>query len=235
MIITSEHSILNPFDDFFGSDDVISRTLSERRHNEVKKAKESLNSKLVTCDNRCSLEEVKVELVSRGMREEKIEHLKNEMIDQLVIEYNASSKIILRQPLFPKMEHIRSIIFEIHPYKVNFRIDPNSTPESIADMIIAAMEWIPEYVKIDEEIKIEIKQAEMAREMSVDLLKRVVGAILTAKGYEYELYSRAHSNNASLRIAISNEFSIEMEITFNGNFLDQVVRYVEVMPIKEAI
>lgn len=234
MIITSEHSILNPFDDFFGFDDAISRTLSERRDNEVKKEKKSLNSKLVTCDNQCSLEEVKVELVSRGMREEKIEHLKNEMIDQLVIEYNAS-KIILRQPLFPKMEHIRSIIFEIHPYKVNFRIDPNSTPESIADMIIAAMEWIPEYVKIDEEIKIEVKQAEMAREMSVDLLKRVVGAILTAKGYEYELYSRAHSNNASLRITISNEFSIEMEITFNGNFLDQVVRYVEAMPIKEAI
>ena len=47
-------------------------------------------------------------------------------------------------------------------------------------MIIAAIEWIPEYVKIDEDIKIEIKQAEMAREMSVDILKRVVGAILTA-------------------------------------------------------
>ena len=78
------------------------------------------------------------------------------------------------------MEHIRSIIFEIQPYKVNFRIDPNSTPESFADMIIAAIEWIPEYVKIDEDIKIEIKQAEMAREMSVDILKRVVGAILTA-------------------------------------------------------
>ena len=179
MIITSEHSILNPFDDFFGFDDVISRTLSERRDNVVKKATKSLNSKLVTCDNRCSLEEVRVELVSRGMREEKIEHLKNEMIDQLVIEHNAS-KIILRQPLFPKLEHIRSIIFEIQPYKVNFRIDPNSTPESFADMIIAAIEWIPEYVKIDEDIKIEIKQAEMAREMSVDILKRVVGAILTA-------------------------------------------------------
>lgn len=133
------------------------------------------------------------------------------------------------------MEHIRSIIFEIQPYKVNFRIDPNSTPESIADMIIAAIEWIPEYVKIDEDIKIEIKQAEMAREMSVDILKRVVGAILTAKGYEYKVYSRAHSNNAHLRITISNEFSLEMEITFNGNFLDQVVRYVEAMPVKEAV
>ena len=102
-------------------------------------------------------------------------------------------------------------------------------------MIIAAIEWIPEYVKIDEDIKIEIKQAEMAREMSVDILKRVVGAILTAKGYEYKVYSRAHSNNAHLRITISNEFSLEMEITFNGNFLDQVVRYVEAMPVKEAV
>ena len=55
------------------------------------------------------------------------------------------------------------------------------------------------------------------------------------KGYEYEVYSKAHSNNASLRINISENFSVDMEITFNGNFLDQVVRYVQAMPIKESI
>ena len=40
---------------------------------------------------------------------------------------------------------------------------------------------------------------------------------------------------ASLRINISEDFSVDMEITFNGNFLDQVIRYVQAMPIKESI
>ena len=234
MIITSPTSIFDPFDDSYRFDRMVSEALRDRRYKEVKRVTKTLKSKLVKCDNRCRFEDVKVELISRGMREENIDHLKNDIIDQLTIEF-CGSKILLRHPLFPKIEHVRDILIEIKPYNIDFRVEGKSTPHSITDFIMAAIEWLPEYAKIDEEIRIEINQAEMAREMSVDLLKRVVGAILTEKGYEYEVYSKAHSNNASLRINISENFSVDMEITFNGNFLDQVVRYVQAMPIKESI
>ena len=234
MIIHSGPGIFNPFDDLFGFDNIVDQALRDRRDKEVKRVTKTLKSKLATCDNRCRLEDVKAELISRGMSEENMDHLKNEIIDQLTIEY-CGSKILLRHPLFPKIEHVRDILIEIKPYNIDFRVEGKSTPQSIADFLMGAIEWLPEYAKIDEEIRIEIKQAEMAREMSVDLLKRVVGAILTEKGYEYKVYSKSYSNNASLIINISKDFSVEMEITFNGNFLDQVIRYVQAMPINEPI
>ena len=234
MIIPPTTSRFYPFDDLFGFDNIVDQALRDRRDKEVKRVTKTLKSKLVICDNRCRFEDVKVELISRGMREENIDHLKNDIIDQLTIEY-CGSKILLRHPLFPKTEHVRDIVIEIKPYNIDFRVEGKSTPQSIADFIMGAIEWLPEYAKIDEEIKIEINQAEMARKMSVDLLKRVVGAILTEKGYEYKVYSKSYSNNASLIINISKDFTVDMDITFNGNFLDQVIRYVQAIPINEPI
>ena len=87
MIITSPTSIFDPFDDSYEFDRMVSEALRDRRDKEVKRVTKTLKSKLVTCDNRCRFEDVKVELISRGMREENIDHLKNDIKDQLTIEF----------------------------------------------------------------------------------------------------------------------------------------------------
>ena len=109
-----------------------------------------------------------------------------------------------------------------------------STPESIAEFLLSLLDWIPEYMQIDEKLKAEMKQEEMALQIAYDLLERVVSPMLDQKGYDYNLDTMVNRNKASFRIKISEALMITFEVDLLQDFLDQVVKYVESLPVYSA-
>ena len=109
-----------------------------------------------------------------------------------------------------------------------------STPESIAEFLLSLLDWIPEYMQIDEKLKAEMKQEEMALQIAFDLLDRVVCPMLDQKGYDYNLDTMVNRNKASFRIKISKALMITFEVDLLQDFLDQVVKYVESLPVYSA-
>lgn len=207
----------------------LSRELRERQRQEEERAMEVFKNKLVYGKSECLLEDVRIELIERGMNADNLNHVRNTMADVLSLSFNGGS-MELRQALFPKRHHTQSISINIQPYSIYCSIEPTATPASVAEFILAVVGWIPEYDRIEEKLKAQIKQEQMACQISLDLFKRVVGEVLEQKGYEYKIRYNLFVSKASISINVSEAFSITMEVNLQQDFLTQVTRYVNSLP-----
>lgn len=207
----------------------LSRKLRERQRQEEERVMKAFKNKLVYGKSECLLEDVRRELIEKGVPEDNLNHVRNTMADVLHFSFDGGS-MELRQALFPKRRHTQSISLNIQPYSIYYSIEPAATPASVAEFILAVVGWIPEYDRIEENLKAQIKQEQMACRISLDLFKRVVGEILEQKGYEYKIRDNLFVNKASMRIKVSEAFSITMEVNLLHDYLDQVTRYVNALP-----
>ena len=161
-----------------------------------------------------------------------IEHLETSMSDHLKVCIDGT-EIELDKPLFPKRKN-PYISINIPSIAIREQIESKYTPDSIVDFLIAVKDWIPEYLSIEENAMIQEKQRQMACTMAFDLIKRTIEPILDGKNFQHTLIGPEYNNKASLRIAVSDAFVITLEVNLLEDFLDQVVKYVESLPINSA-
>ena len=161
-----------------------------------------------------------------------IEHIETSITDHLKVSMNGI-EIELDKPLFPKRKN-PYISINIPSIAIREQIESTYTPESIADFLVAVKDWVPEYLSIEENVMIQEKQRQMACTMSFDLMKRRIGPILESKSYHYDLIGPDYNNKASLRITVSEALIITLEVNLLEDFLNQVVKYVESLPMNSA-
>mgnify|MGYP003508353937 FL=1 len=221
-----------PGSEMFSFENRYNYELRQRKHQAHNQAFGRFKQKLVGSQTPCELEDVKNLLLGGGVPVHKLEHHKNTIIDCLKIQCDGDYIEITRS-LFPKGKS-GNIKIVGRDQNIYCTISDRATPESIAEFLLSLLDWIPEYMLIDEKLKAEMKQEEMALQIAFDLLDRVVCPMLDQKGYDYDLDTMVNRNKASLRIKISAALMITLEVDLLQEFLDQVVKYVESLPIFSA-
>ena len=221
-----------PGSEMFSFENRYDYELRQRKHQAHNQAFGRFKQKLVGSQTPCQLEDVKNLLLGRGVPEHKLEHHQNTIIDCLKIQCDGDYIEITRS-IFPKGQS-GDIKVVGGAQNIYCTMRDRSTPESIAEFLLSLLDWIPEYMQIDEKLKAEMKQEEMALQIAYDLLERVVSPMLDQKGYDYNLDTMVNRNKASLRIKISEALMITFEVDLLQDFLDQVVKYVESLPVYSA-
>ena len=203
--------------------------LRVRQNKESKSAIKKFKSKLISCDEQCQLEDIQKQLTARGIPQKDLEHQKSTLINRLKLQHKGS-QFELSLPLFPKRDYLENLTIHIKPHNIRWNIASTSTAESITEFLIAAMEWIPVYDQIAEQLKIEVKQEELACQIAFDLIKRVVDEKMEGKGYKYQLFQVYKSSKADLIIYFSDACSITFEIALLKDFLDPVTLLIDSLP-----
>ena len=221
-----------PGSEMFSFENRYNYELRQRKHQAHNQAFGRFKQKLVGSQTPCELEYVKNLLLGRGVPEHNLEHHKNTIIDCLKIQCDGDYIEITRS-IFPKGQS-GDIKVVGRAQNIYCTMRDRSTPESIAEFLLSLLDWIPEYMQIDEKLKAEMKQEEMAIQIAYDLLERVVSPMLDQKGYDYNLDTMVNRNKASFRIKISEALMITFEVDLLQDFLDQVVKYVESLPVYSA-
>ena len=221
-----------PGSEMFSFENRYEYELRQRKHQAHNQAFGRFKQKLVGSQTPCQLEDVKNLLLGRGVPEHKLEHHQNTIIDCLKIQCDGDYIEITRS-IFPKGQS-GDIKVVGRAQNIYCTMRDRSTPESIAEFLLSLLDWIPEYMQIDEKLKAEMKQEEMALQIAYDLLERVVSPMLDQKGYDYNLDTMVNRNKASFRIKISEALMITFEVDLLQDFLDQVVKYVESLPVYSA-
>ena len=221
-----------PGSEMFSFENRYEYELRQRKHQAHNQAFGRFKQKLVGSQTPCQLEDVKNLLIGRGVPEHKLEHHQNTIIDCLKIQCDGDYIEITRS-IFPKGQS-GDIKVVGRAQNIYCTMRDRSTPESIAEFLLSLLDWIPEYMQIDEKLKAEMKQEEMALQIAYDLLERVVSPMLDQKGYDYNLDTMVNRNKASFRIKISEALMITFEVDLLQDFLDQVVKYVESLPVYSA-
>ena len=221
-----------PGSEMFSFENRYEYELRQRKHRAHNQAFGRFKQKLVGSQTPCQLEDVKNLLLGRGVPEHKLEHHQNTIIDCLKIQCDGDYIEITRS-IFPKGQ-TGDIKVVGRTQNIYCTMRDRSTPESIAEFLLSLLDWIPEYMQIDEKLKAEMKQEEMALQIAYDLLERVVSPMLDQKGYDYNLDTMVNRNKASFRIKISEALMITFEVDLLQDFLDQVVKYVESLPVYSA-
>ena len=221
-----------PGSEMFSFENRYEYELRQRKHQAHNQAFGRFKQKLVGSQTPCQLEDVKNLLLGRGVPEHKLEHHQNTIIDCLKIQCDGDYIEITRS-IFPKGQS-GDIKVVGRAQNIYCTMRDRSTPESIAEFLLSLLDWIPEYMQIDEKLKAEMKQEEMALQIAYDLLERVVSPMLDQKGYDYNLDTMVNRNKASFRIKISEALMITFEVDLLQDFLDQVVKYVESLPMNSA-
>ena len=191
----------------------------------------SLTSKLVPYEGVCSLLDVKDFLVAMGVSESDLEYSRNDFSEHLNANVN---KVELRLdiPLFPKREKTQPISLQISVLQRFYPIPRQSTPESVAALLMNISMWIPEYEAYIERLIAKEKQRELACEISMDALRRIIGEKVSEKGYHFDVY-KTSGNKASFRIRMSGSVSLVFEVNLLGDFMNHVLRVVEALPVTQ--
>ena len=223
-------------DDLFDFDDIhisTSRKIREEQYNCSKNAIKTLTDKhLHKAETLCTLDQVYNALISKGVNTDCCQYLKNDFSECLDINLD-DTEFKLSIQLFPNRNPKKGITLIVSKVKLHETVDSYVTPEGLADFILGIYTWLPEYYEIEVRILEEELQKKTIRDMATDLLKRNIGGILEEKGYSYTVYSSAVKNKASLTITISDIFTMTLEIDLMEDFLNQVKRVVESLPVND--
>ena len=217
------------FSSFPYSDHIYSQQLMERQRAASGEALRNFRASLVYCPECCQLGMVKNILVERGIPESCLNHLKNDIADRLVIHTN-DYQIELNIPLFPKQKKPRECRVEVRSHDIHDNIKTQSTSESVVEYLQKLTNWLPEYEAIKEQLKQKQEQEKLAKNIALDILRRVAGKILDEKGYGYQINKDTYINKAILRINTAKTFTTTLEVDLLGNFHDDLVRQLEAMP-----
>lgn len=223
--------IFRPFSSEFLPDEeyIYFRKLRDRQSKAVTQAFVSFRTSLVENQENYNLYDVKGALIERGVPDSGLNHHRNNIIDRLDVYYR-NINFELSIPLFPKRNYAPACTVKVKSCNITEYIELTYTPESVAELILSVIEWLQEYDKIEIQLKQELKQEEIAKEISIDLLKRAAGDILDRKGYEYDVFTDRSSNIASLRIGFEGEFTMTFEVNLMENFIDKLTKVIESLP-----
>lgn len=229
-------SLSNPYTyhgELFDYNHIYSNRLLEKQSEATNQALEALSSCLVNGNNICELADVKKALIERGVPENGLTHLKNKISDRLELEFKGC-RIEINIPQFPRQSDLRKCRISVKSHDFTHFIETNRTPETVAEFLLKVIDWLPEYEKIEEELKQKLEQEKLAAQIAYDLLKKVAGNILDEKGYVYQIFKNNSSNKASLIINTSKAFSTTLEVRLLDNFYDDIVKHLEAMPYFES-
>ena len=205
-----------------------------QRDNFEKTIKELTIKLIKKSETRFTLAQVRDALISKGVNAENCQYVKSDFAERLDINL-AEADFNLNIPLFPKQDPKRGITLNIAKARLHKDLNYDSTPESVAELILAISEWLPEYYAIEIRIQEEEMRKQTIRELAADLLKRNIGAILKEKGYEYTVLSSPITDKASLIIKFSKAFKMTLEVDLMEEFLDQVRKVAESLPANKVM
>lgn len=200
------------------------------KNKEADKAIRKLIKKhLQSGDVRCTLKEVHDALIEKGVDPNMMSHQTNDFRD--ILEVKAHNALItLGIPLFPRNKG-KSIDFSVNCNEIHELLDLYSTPESIADYLIAISDWLPEYMSIEERLMAEEKQRRMACDIALDLLKKTMGEKLSKKGYQHEIFHWEGNDDASLKITYGDSIRMTFEVNLLNDFLSDLTGIIDSLPV----
>ena len=203
--------------------------IKEQQRIQSRKVLKELASAHLRSSERCSLQEIYDVLIRRGFDEQNLELVTCDIRDRLIIKIGTET-FHIKHRMFPNQRDLQEISISVNDHEIDTSIPAASTPESIADLIQAIYDWIPEYCTIKENILAEEQQKKIARKIALDLLKRSVGDRLTEKGYDFEISGSEIYDNAQVKISVCKAFSMDLKVNLMEDFLDKILEVVDSLP-----
>lgn len=222
----------NPFLD--GGRTSIRFTIQEEQNKARKKALKKFNTELIRPGVQCRLAEIRDDLMFKGISQEKMYYMINDFREELVVKLD-NGIFNLTIPLFPKTKRGRWISLTVRSCEVDTTLPTSSSPESIADFILAIEQWIPEYMAIEERVTTEEKQRKMAYDIAYDVFSRTILEMLKEKGYSCETVHLGYDNLVSVNIRVSEVFSINLQVNLLEDFIVQVSKIVQALPSSDIL
>lgn len=174
----------------------------------------------------CTLAQVKEALGSRpGIT---INYFINDFIENLTLT-SGGMDFELTFAQFPKEKKNHAINLMVGKNLLHHSFTSKSTPEGVAEFILALIGWFPEYVAIEEKVEQEAKQRKLVCEIALDMLKRAVEPILKEKGYTSSSIT-SHRDTAHIRVQYDNSISMNIKVELMEDFLDSVLCIVKSLP-----
>ena len=119
------------------------------------------------------------------------------------------------------------IAVSINRLDIMTNIDAASTPEGVADFIMAIAQWMPELHAVEQKIEAEEKQRMIVCEIAKDVAIRHLGNKLEEKGYTYKSNWHDGSNTLKIYIHLSESLNVTLEMDLMTDFLDHAARFVD--------
>lgn len=205
------------------------KILQEKKDKADKAIRKFIKKHLQSGDFRCTLKEVHDALIERGIDPNIMSHQTNDFRDILEVK-DHNALITLSIPLFPRNKG-KSIDFSVNSNEIHEFLDLYSTPESVADYLIAVSDWLPEYMSIGERLMAEEKQRRMACDIALDLLNKTMGEKLSSKGYQYDISHWVGNDDASLMISYGDSIRMTIQVNLLKDFLSDLTRIIDCLPV----
>jgi hypothetical protein len=181
----------------------------------------------------CTLAQVRDSLICKDIKETAVRYNIDDFREELEVTSEGMS-ITMDIPQFPKESRSRGISLQIYGGEIKHRLRRESSPDDIADFIISVFAWLPEYLSIEEKIRAEEKQKEIACNLASDLLTRTVGARLEEKGYRYDFHNNEYDPIAGLTVYLGNGVEMKFEVDLMKDFMEQICKVVDTLPVFES-
>lgn len=135
---------------------------------------------------------------------------------------------------FPKEKKNHAINLMVGKHLLHHSFTSKTTPEGMAELISALIEWFPEYLAIEEKVQQEEKQKMLACEIALDMLKRTIEPMLEEKGYTcFDITS--FRETAQIRVQYDNSISMNIKVGLLEDFLDGAIRIIQSLPQLQII
>lgn len=135
---------------------------------------------------------------------------------------------------FPKEKKNHAINLMVGKHLLHHSFTSKTTPEGMAELISALIEWFPEYLAIEEKVQQEEKQKMLACEIALDMLKRTIEPMLEEKGYTcFDITSIRET--AQIKVQYDNSISMNIKVGLLEDFLDGAIRIIQSLPQLQII
>lgn len=216
--------------DIFDLPSPLQSRISEEERKDAKRTMKRLAKEKLQDGDETELKEISEQLLYRGISENSMDYKANDRAESLTIIFGNDTFQINR--FINKSKRPGDFHFKVKGTEITYDIPTSTTPESIADFVLAVQGYMPEYRLIKDWVTTEEEQKKIARKLAADLLKNNICRKLTHKGYDNKLNWSENRDDAQIRISISTGLTIELDVNLSEDFFEDVTIYVESLPEK---
>ena len=179
--------------------------------------------------SRCTVAGLRKALILSGVSEDDIAHRSNDFSEMLTATVKGV-EFTIQMPMFPKSKMEMDIDIRITEPSMMTRVSRKALPYSVVNFLAAVAEWIPNYLAIAENIRVEEEKKQIAGKIAFELVEKIAGDKLREKGYLADITHSSYSNTASIRISYGGSIDMRMNIKLLGDFLDDLNLLIDLLP-----
>ncbi|MBO5815474.1 MAG: hypothetical protein J6R30_05105 [Bacteroidales bacterium] len=199
---------------FISTSEKLERIISRR----VEAYLDDIKDQYLTIHAHPTLEQVKKELLDRGIPESTISYQICDFSETLVIQYE-DCRFDFTRALFPSYKS-KSVQLLIPRLKFWSTVD--FSHEEIADFVLAIINWLPIYKMIVDNAEVELKKIELICQVGMTFLHSI-SERLRQKGINSYVTQNFDEETANMQIEYGNGISCKYKINLLDNFQEKIL------------